>query len=229
MPLSNPQPAPPTIPLPRSPGTGHSLSVTTATDPPVSAVTVAVTVAMAPDGPGSTRAAVDAARQLSQRALTLLERVAPAMVRLSLGLVFVWFGALKAAGDSPVLALVSATLPWAKPQLLMPVLGVVEILLGVGLLLGRAQRLLLLLLAAHLSGTFLTFVVAPDLIFQHRSPLLLTADGEFVLKNLVLISAALLLVTRTHPTRRVPTTGHAQAAGPRVHQKPQQVPSGPSR
>ena len=71
------------------------------------------------------------------------------MVRLSLGLVFVWFGALKAAGDSPVLALVSATLPWADPQLLMPVLGVVEVLLGVGLLLGRAQRLLLLMLAAH--------------------------------------------------------------------------------
>ena len=224
MPLTNPQPAPPTIPLPRSPSTRHGLSVTTATDPPVSAVTIA----MAPDGPGLTRAAVDAARQLSQRALTLLERVAPAMVRLSLGLVFVWFGALKAAGDSPVLALVSATLP-AEPQLLMPVLGVVEILLGVGLLLGRAQRLLLLLLAAHLSGTFLTFVVAPDLIFQHGSPLLLTADGEFVLKNLVLISAALLLVARAHPTRRVPTTWHAQAAGPRVHQKPQQVPSGPSR
>lgn len=225
MPLTSPQPAPPTIPLQRSPSTRHGQSVTTATNPPVSAVTVA----MAPDGPGSTRAAVDAARQLSQRALTLLERVAPAMVRLSLGLVFVWFGALKAAGDSPVLALVSATLPWAEPQLLMPVLGVVEILLGVGLLLGRAQRLLLLLLAAHLSGTFLTFVVAPELIFQHGSPLLLTADGEFVLKNLVLISAALLLVARAHPTRRVPMTWHAHAAGPGVHQKPLQVPSGPSR
>lgn len=225
MPLTSPQPAPPTIPLSRSPSTRHGLSVTAATDLPVSAVTVAT----APDGPGSTRAAVDAARQLSQRALTLLERVAPAMVRLSLGLVFVWFGALKAAGDSPVLALVSATLPWAEPQLLMPVLGAVEILLGVGLLLGRAQRLLLLLLAAHLSGTFLTFVVAPDLIFQHGSPLLLTADGEFVLKNLVLISAALLLVARVQPTRQVPTRWHAQAAGPGVHQKPQQVPSGPSR
>ena len=52
----------------------------------------------------------------------MIERGAPAMVRLSLGLVFVWFGALKSAGDSPVLALVSATLPRADPQLLKPVL-----------------------------------------------------------------------------------------------------------
>ena len=225
MPPTSPQPAPPTIPLPRSPSAKRTLSVTATTVPAASAVAVA----MAPDGAGWTPAAVAATRQVSQRALTELERVAPTKLRLSLGLVFVWFGALKATGDSPVLALVSATLPWAEPQLLMPVLGAVEILLGVGLLLGRAQRLLLLLLAAHLSGTFLTFVVAPDLIFQHGSPLLLTADGEFVLKNLVLISAALLLVAGARPTPRVPTTGDAQAAGPQFRQKPQQVPPVPPR
>ena len=81
---------------------------------------------MAPGAPGWTRAAVAAARQLPQRALTVLERRAPAMVRLSLGLVFVWFGALKAAGDSPVLALVSATLPWAEPQLRVGRVGVAQ-------------------------------------------------------------------------------------------------------
>jgi putative oxidoreductase len=126
----------------------------------------------------------------------LLIRAAPAAavaLRLSLGLIFVWFGALKLAGDSPVAALVSATLPWANPAVVVPVLGAVEVALGIGLLIGRARRLLLLALATHLAGTFLTFLMAPGLTVQGGNPLLLTADGEFVLKNAVLISAAVLL------------------------------------
>lgn len=133
------------------------------------------------------------ARASYYRLLQTIERLAPMAVRVSLALVFLWFGALKLTGDSPVLALASATVPWLAPALLMHLLGAIEVLLGVGLLLGRAPRLLLLVLAAHLSGTFLTFVMAPQLMFQHGGPMLLTADGEFVVKNLVLISAALLL------------------------------------
>jgi len=67
----------------------------------------------------------------------LLERaapVAPIALRLSLGLIFLWFGVLKLAGDSPVTTLVSATLPWADPDMVVRVLGVVEVGLGIGLL-----------------------------------------------------------------------------------------------
>jgi len=134
---------------------------------------------------------------------------APVALRLSLALVFLWFGALKIVGASPVVGLISATLPWADPHIAVGALGVFEAVLGVGLLTGRAQRLLLLALAAHLAGTFLTFLVAPGLMVQHHNPLLLTADGEFVLKNLVLITAALLLVTRAPglPGRAEPSSG----------------------
>ncbi len=126
----------------------------------------------------------------------VLLRVAPAAavaLRLSLGLVFVWFGALRLAGDSPVVPLVSPTLPWANPAAVVPLLGAVEVGLGIGLLVGRTQRLLLPALAAHPADTFLTFLMAPGLTMQGGNPLLLTADGEFVLKNAVLISAAILL------------------------------------
>ena len=131
-----------------------------------------------------------------------LIRAAPAAavaLRLSLGLIFVWFGALKLAGDSPVAALVSATLPWGHPDLVVPLLGAVEVGLGIGLLVGRARRLLLLALATDLAGTFLTFLMEPGLTMQVGNLLLLTADGEFVLKNSVLISAAILLAC-TSPT-----------------------------
>jgi putative oxidoreductase len=136
-------------------------------------------------------------RRTIEAATLRVESVTPAALRLSLALVFIWFGALKLAGMSPVAALISATLPWANPHVAVGALGVVEVILGVGLMIGRMQRLLLLGLAAHLSGTFLTFVMAPGLTVQHGNPMLLTADGEFVLKNLVLISAALLLASRS--------------------------------
>jgi uncharacterized membrane protein YphA (DoxX/SURF4 family) len=119
--------------------------------------------------------------------------VAPTALRMSLALIFLWFGLLKVGGESPVAGLVAATLPWANPSVVVHTLGVVEVGLAVGLLIGRAQRLVLLALAIHLSGTFLTFVMAPGMTMRHGDPLLLTADGEFVLKNLVLISAALFL------------------------------------
>jgi uncharacterized membrane protein YkgB len=136
----------------------------------------------------------------------LIDRASPLAMRLSLTLVFIWFGLLKILGDSPVADLVSATLPWADPHLIVPVLGAVEAVLGLALLLGRAQRAVLLILSAHLSGTFLTFIMAPGLTMRHGNPLLLTADGEFVLKNLVLISAALLLTSRLTMTTRARRT-----------------------
>jgi putative oxidoreductase len=69
-------------------------------------------------------------------------------------------------------------------------------------------RLVLPVLAAHLGGTFLTFVMLPALMFRHHNPLLLTADGEFVAKNLVLISATIVLITHTGCSRRSAPSQH---------------------
>ena len=121
-------------------------------------------------------------------------RWAPVALRMALAVVFVWFGVLKVAGASPVRELIAATLPFADPDLVLPLLGAVEIVIGVALAIGRAPRLVLLVLAAHLAGTFLTFVTASGLMWQPDRFLALTVDGEFVVKNLVLISAALLLI-----------------------------------
>jgi len=118
------------------------------------------------------------------------------LLRYSLALVYVWFGSLKLIGASPVYALIGATLPWFDPHLTVPALGVVEISLGVGLLSGRAPRLVLVAILAHLFGTFLIFAIAPGWAFHGHNPLRLTGDGEFVLKNLVLICAATVLLGR---------------------------------
>ena len=133
---------------------------------------------------------------LEQRAVTVLRRVAVPLLRVSLGVVFVWFGALKVANVTPVGELVAGTLPFVDPAWFVPVLGGVEVALGLGLLLGRLITVVCAVLVAHLCGTFLVLVMQPQLAFQNGNPLLLTTIGEFVIKNVVLISAALVLAAR---------------------------------
>jgi putative oxidoreductase len=130
---------------------------------------------------------------LDRFAADSLRPLALPSLRILLGLLFIWFGGLKVAGVSPVKAMVAATLPWADPNVIVPLLGGIEVLLGLGLLSGIALRLVLPALALHLTGTFLTFVMLPAQMFHSSDPLLLTENGEFVTKNLVLISAALVL------------------------------------
>ena len=154
-----------------------------------------------PDGPTPREGRATAARQRAavglERAAALAGRAAAPALRACLGLLFIWFGALKVAGRSPVADLVGATIPWIDPHLLVPVLGWIEVVLGLALLAGRPLRLALVAAALHLTGTFLTFVEAPSMVISGGNPLLLTANGEFVLKNLVLICAALILLGRS--------------------------------
>jgi uncharacterized membrane protein YkgB len=131
----------------------------------------------------------------------LLGRASPMLLRISLGIVFVWFGALKVAGVSAVGGLVAATVPFVDAAWFVPALGVVEILTGVAFAVGRLLRVVLPLFVAHMAGTFLVLLVLPDVAFQGGNPLMLTAVGEFVVKNLVLLSAGLLVASRVSPLR----------------------------
>jgi putative oxidoreductase len=110
-------------------------------------------------------------------------------------LVFVWFGLLKLTNATPVAALVAGAVPWFDPSWFVPLLGAVEVLLGAALIAGRWLTATATVLVCHLSGTFLVLVTQPDIAFQHDNPLLLTTDGEFVVKNLVLIAAGLVLAS----------------------------------
>ncbi len=114
-------------------------------------------------------------------------------LRVSLAIVFIWFGALKVFDVTPVTDLVASTVYWFDPDWVVPVLGVFEILVGVGLLLRIALRAVLALFAAQMIGTFLVLVLLPEISFQDGNPLLLTVEGEFVIKNLVLLSAGMVV------------------------------------
>jgi putative oxidoreductase len=149
------------------------------------------------------------ARVLDRFVADALRPLALPALRVLLGVLFIWFGGLKVAGVSPVKAMVASTLPWFDPNVIVPVLGGAEVLLGLGLLSGIALRFVLPALALHLTGTFLTFVMLPGQMFHASDPLLLTENGEFVTKNLVLICAALVLFAHTSRPAPVAIPGPA--------------------
>lgn len=122
-----------------------------------------------------------------------LRRYGVSLLRAAVAVVFIWFGALKVVDRSPVADLVEDTVYWLPATEFVRVLGVWEIVVGFGLLVPVALRLTLLLFWAQMAGTFLVLVVHPGLSFQDGNPLLLTVTGEFVIKNLVLISAGLVI------------------------------------
>ena len=132
-----------------------------------------------------------------------VEAAAPLLMRVALGVVFIWFGALKVANVTPVAKLVADTLAWmpVSSAILLPALGTFEIVLGITIIVGWQLRLALAVLIAHLSGTFLVLVVLPQVAFERGNPLLLTTIGEFVVKNVVFIAAALLLAAWPRATR----------------------------
>jgi uncharacterized membrane protein YphA (DoxX/SURF4 family) len=120
----------------------------------------------------------------------LLGRAVPLLLRGSLGLTFVWFGGLKLAGEPTLPAsLVAAITPFVDPDLSVPLVGAVEVVLGAGLLLGRGLPVFLAGVALQLSGTLLVLLLRPDVAFVDGNPLRLSVEGEYVVKNLVLLAA----------------------------------------
>lgn len=133
------------------------------------------------------------------------------VLRYALGLVFVWFGALKLVGRSPVEDLILAV-SYAIPARVdfVLVFGVWEVLIGLGLLFALMLRTTLFLLWLQLAGTFLVLVIRPDIAFQGGNPLLLTSEGEFVVKNVVLLSASLVIGGTVRHRRGGGGEGHVE-------------------
>lgn len=141
-------------------------------------------------------------QDLDRRVTGLMRVYGIDLLRVAVALVFIWFGMLKVAGESPVAELVADTVYWLPSGFFVRFLGVWEVIVGLGLLVPVALRLTLLLFWAQMAGTFLVLVVHPGLAFESNNPLLLTVTGEFVVKNLVLITAGVVIGSTARAGRR---------------------------
>ena len=124
-------------------------------------------------------------------------------LRLALGVIFVWFGALKfVPGLSPAEDLVRATVPFIPGEVFLPFLGFWEVLIGIGFLSGRALRLTILLLFLQMPGTLAPVLLLPERVFTHF-PFGLTLEGQYIVKNMVLIAGALVIGATVRGARLV--------------------------
>ncbi|MCG9972430.1 DoxX family membrane protein [Christiangramia crocea] len=114
------------------------------------------------------------------------------ILRYSLALIFIWFGFLKITGDSPASDVVAATVFWFDPEVFIPVLGVWEVLIGIFLCFKKTIRLAIFLLVFQMPGTFLPLIILPEVCFT-EIPLKLSMEGQYILKNLIIISAAIVV------------------------------------
>ena len=136
--------------------------------------------------------------QLDRTIVAWLARWSIPLARVALGIVFAWFGGLKLfPGLSPAQDLAGRTiealsLGLVEPSLSRPLLATWEVAIGVGFLLGRWPRLTLALLLAQMAGTLLPLVFYPDEVFQHV-PYSPTLEGQYIVKNLVLVAAGLII------------------------------------
>lgn len=148
---------------------------------------------------------------LERTATQFMERRSVDVLRVALAIIFLWFGALKVLDRSPIEEIVKETIFFLPGDSTFFLLGVWELVIGIGLLVPIALRATLVLFWLQMAGTFLTLAVLPELAFQGGNPLLLSVLGEFVVKNLVLIAAGLVIGASI---RRRATPHRASASSP---------------
>ena len=130
--------------------------------------------------------------------IRFLNKVSMPALQISLGVIFIWFGLLKVAGDSPANELITKTVYWFNPDIFIPILGIWEALIGICLLVPSFIRVGLALLALQMPGTFLPLILLPEVCFQSNI-FDLTLEGQYIVKNLVLIGAAMVVGARLTP------------------------------
>ncbi|MCS6774484.1 MAG: DoxX family protein [Thermoflexales bacterium] len=133
------------------------------------------------------------------RALTRwMARSGILLLRVGLGVVFFWFGALKFVPDlSPAQDLAARTIHMLTAGVIPASVGVLvlaiwECAIGLGLITGRFMRAVLLLLFVQMLGTLTPLVLFPRETWQ-LVPFAPTLEGQYIIKNIVLVSAALVI------------------------------------
>lgn len=155
--------------------------------------------------------------RLDRRITAVLARTGMPVLRIGLGVVFLWFGALKFFPDlSPAQELATKTIEQLTfgivgPAVSLPVLAAWESLIGLGLIVGRYLRATLFLLAVQMLGTLTPLILFPAETFS-QFPIAPTLEGQYIIKNIVLIGAAMvvgatvrgggLITDRPDPERR---------------------------
>jgi hypothetical protein len=128
-------------------------------------------------------------------------RVSIPLARISLFVIYFWFGILKVLGLSPASELVHAlhgqTIAFIPFHAFYIAFALFECLIGILFLIKGAERIVIPLLLIHLLTTILPLIFLPTMVWQHW--FVPTLEGQYIIKNLALITAAIAIAAHLHP------------------------------
>ncbi|MEK7464007.1 MAG: hypothetical protein AAB610_02730 [Patescibacteria group bacterium] len=134
----------------------------------------------------------------------LLRKLSMPAARVALFIVFFWFGILKILGLSPagpmVMDLMEATLPFMEWGTFIIIFAIYEMLIGISFLIPRLARFAIALLIPHMVMTTLPLIFLPAMTWQ--SILVPTLEGQYIIKNLVIVALAMGVAAHLHPFHR---------------------------
>ena len=167
--------------------------------------------------PLTARRATERFAAVDLRITSWLARHGITFLRVSLGIVFLWFGALKfvpgvsAAEDLATRTIAILTFGLIEPAVSVVLLALLESVIGLGLVTGRYLRVTLLLLLGQMLGTLTPLAFFPAETFTHF-PYAPTLEGQYILKNVVLIGAGFVIGATARGGRLTPGEGAVPAA-----------------
>ncbi len=130
--------------------------------------------------------------------VTWMNRNGITWLRVSIGIIFLWFGTLKffpgmsPAEDLAIATIRKMTFGILSDQIILYGLASLETLIGAGLLLNLFMRFTLLLLFVQMAGTFFPVLFFPMDVFN-IFPFALTLEGQYIVKNLIIVSAGIVI------------------------------------
>jgi uncharacterized membrane protein YphA (DoxX/SURF4 family) len=141
-----------------------------------------------------------------------LARYSVTLLRIGMGVVFVWFGALKffpglsPATDLALRTIDALTFGLVPPNIAIILLATLETVIGLGFLTGKFMRVILALLVFQMAGTVTPLILFPSETFT-IFPIAPTLEGQYIIKNLVLIAGALVIGATVRGGQLVPEPG----------------------
>lgn len=133
--------------------------------------------------------------------INFFRRVSMPVARFGLFVVFFWFGLLKVIGLSPASGVVGRlfeqTVPFMSFDVFLIGFGVFECIIGILFLIKGFERLVIPLLFIHMITTFGPLFFLPGETWTGF--LIPTLEGQYIIKNLVIIAAGIGIASNLHP------------------------------
>ncbi len=136
--------------------------------------------------------------KIDSQIATFMNEYGILFLRISVGIVFIWFGFLKFFPNlSPAQGIATDTINkltfgLIESNVAVLMLAAWETLIGIGLIAGKYLRMTLFLLFTQMLGTMTPLLLFPEVTFT-QFPYAPTLEGQYIIKNLVLISAGLVV------------------------------------